>query len=264
MRIKTLISRYFDRGNVSVFGLRGTGKDVLFGNVIARRNKPYVSNIDYGYDYHEFDYSKVDIKSDYRDFIKGTPKPYKWRYPMGADIYLSDCGVYFPAQYCGELNRDYKSLSTYVALSRQVSHNNVHTNAQCLNRVYDKLREQSEFYIMCRGCKILFGIAFMKIRIYEKYQSAVDRVRPFKMTLTFKQKKDPVALTNYQLAKDKYANTYGEVFDKILIFKNKSKHDTYFFENYLKGEIVENTQKNPPDPSVHILDAVNDLDASSR
>ena len=44
MRFKRII-RYFKRGNVCVTGLRGTGKDLLMGNVIARRKKNYVSNL---------------------------------------------------------------------------------------------------------------------------------------------------------------------------------------------------------------------------
>lgn len=239
MRLKRVI-HLFDRGNVSVFGLRGTGKDVLFGNVIARRKSPYVSNIDYGYEFYPFDYSKVDVCNSYKNFLTGKINPYTWTYPMGADIYLSDCGIYFPAQYCNELNRDYKSLATYIALSRQVSHNNVHTNAQALGRVYDKLREQSETYIMCLFCKVLFGgrLVIQGIRIYDKYQSAVDRVKPFTMRLSLKQKNDPVARTNYQLHRDNFQNSHGSIRDHLLIYVNKSKHDTYFFETYLKGNLT--------------------------
>ena len=44
---KRKILTLFKKGNVSICGLRGTGKDMLTANVIARRKRPYISNIDY-------------------------------------------------------------------------------------------------------------------------------------------------------------------------------------------------------------------------
>ena len=46
MGIRKII-KLFENGNVNVTGLRGTGKDVLFSNVIARRKSKYISNVDY-------------------------------------------------------------------------------------------------------------------------------------------------------------------------------------------------------------------------
>ena len=37
------VVKMFKKGSVCVSGLRGTGKDVIMGNVIARRKKPYIS-----------------------------------------------------------------------------------------------------------------------------------------------------------------------------------------------------------------------------
>ena len=51
MSLKNIL-KLFKNGNVCVTGLRGTGKDVLFGNVIYRlftkNHIPYISNLDYG------------------------------------------------------------------------------------------------------------------------------------------------------------------------------------------------------------------------
>lgn len=47
MRFKKMM-KHFEDGNVCVIGLRGRGKDMLQGNVIVRRKKPYISNTDYG------------------------------------------------------------------------------------------------------------------------------------------------------------------------------------------------------------------------
>lgn len=47
LRIKKLV-KIFNSGSVQVSGCKGTGKDVLFGNVIRRQKKPYISNLNYG------------------------------------------------------------------------------------------------------------------------------------------------------------------------------------------------------------------------
>ena len=44
------IIKMFESGCVSVSGMMGTGKDLLMGNVIMRRKRPYVSNMNYGGD----------------------------------------------------------------------------------------------------------------------------------------------------------------------------------------------------------------------
>ena len=46
MRLKKII-KMFEKGNVCVCGLKGSGKDMLFANVVNRRMKPYVSNTEY-------------------------------------------------------------------------------------------------------------------------------------------------------------------------------------------------------------------------
>ena len=34
-------------------------------------------------------------------------------YPDGTDIYLSDAGIYFPSQFCSELNREYPFMAVF-------------------------------------------------------------------------------------------------------------------------------------------------------
>ena len=231
MTIKGII-KLFERGNVCVTGLRGTGKDVLFGNVIARRKRDYVSNLNYTNDsrYHLLDFGAIDCgKNDYRDLLSGNVKYYRYPYPSGSDIYLSDAGIYFPSQYCSELNRDFKYLPTYFALSRQVSHNNVHVNVQNLNRCWDKIREQSDIYIRCRGCVVLFGkLVIQTITIYDKYQSCLDRVEPARISVPFMAKKE--VQQNARMYLDKFRNTYGVVKNRLLVYWHMSEHDTYYFE----------------------------------
>lgn len=233
MFFKSII-KMFRRGNVCVTGLRGRGKDLIIGNVIAREGKKYVSNVDYGVGYIPIDFNALSCsRNTYDNFIRGNIIPYQYPYPEGVDIFISDAGIYFPAQYCNELNKKYQGLITYMALSRQISANNVHFNVQNLNRTWDKFREQSDTYIRCRHCFYLGGLVIQFITVYDKYQSCVDRVKPCKVHVPLFNKE---ARVNAQIYRDKYYNTYGEVKNHILIYFNKSKHDTRYFKKLLRGK----------------------------
>lgn len=71
MSIKKIIKLY-ENGNVSVSGNCGSGKDLLQANVIVRRKKPYVSNVNYGGEFYALDFTKLDCGSNYEDFINGN------------------------------------------------------------------------------------------------------------------------------------------------------------------------------------------------
>ena len=234
MRFSKIV-KLFKRGSVCVTGLRGCGKDVLFGNVIARRSdEPYVSNLDYGFDYYKWDYNNINLSGNtYDNLLHGNIKIYEYPYPIGSDIYLSDCGIYFPSQYCSELNKKYPSMPMYMALSRQISHNNVHINVQNLNRAWDKIREQSDIYIMCNWCLVIFGFVLQSVTLYDKYESCVNRVKPCRVTrplLCF----DKTALSQIDIYLDNFYNQHGSVKKKLLFYRNRSQHDTYYFEKLFK------------------------------
>lgn len=236
MNFKKIVKMFKD-DNVCVTGLRGTGKDMLMSNVIARRNEAYISNVDYGGKHAPLDFNALDMGGNsYKDFINGTLKKYEFPYSMESDIYLSDAGVYFPSQYCNELNRDYKHLPAFMALSRQLAHSNFHTNCQNLNRCWDKLREMSGTYIRCRKCIYIPKIDWViqLITIYDKYQSCVDRVQPCRITSPLFNRDSK---TNVDIYRDNFFNTHGTVKNRILIYKNKSSYDTYYFEKLLKEGI---------------------------
>lgn len=233
MRFKKII-RLFEDGNVSVCGMRGRGKDLLMANVISRRKDiPYVSNIDYGGEYNEYDYNKLDVCNGYDNFIKGDVNKYVYPYPDGTDVYLSDAGIYYPSQYCNELNKKYPSVPVFMAISRHVGKCNFHFNAQNLNRVWDKIREQSDTYILCRRCIYipLVNIVLQWVTVYDRYQSAVDRQKPLLLPIPLfatKQTKQQakIALANYEA-------THGVIKNGFLIYKNKSKYDTRRFKDML-------------------------------
>jgi hypothetical protein len=233
------IVKLFDNNSVSICGKKGRGKDLLMSNVVARRkSKYYISNVDYhckNKQFIRFSGEKLSTGNTYADFLNDTCKQYIYPYPDGTDIYLSDCGIYFPSQYCGELNRDYRDIPVFMALSRQLGDCYVHTNAQALNRVWDKIREQSDTYIDCRGCKVLnlFGlkIVFQRIRIYERYDSAVAGVPPCRIRI-------PVfgsqAKSNAKIERERYAVAYGDVKSRLLIYLHRTKYDTRVFKSILE------------------------------
>lgn len=250
MRLKKLQKKYFNKGNVCVTGLRGSGKDLLFSNLIVRKNKPYISNLDYtnGKNYTKLNFLNLNLSENtYKDLLNGTLKPYAFSdyYVLGSDIYLSDAGVYFPSQYCNELNRDYKHFPIYMALSRQVSHNNFHINVQNLNRCWDKIREQSDTYITCNWCiylklskiPILGNLlqlkdrVFQRITIYDKYESCVNRVKSPRIHVPLLNKE---AKTQAQIYLDNHRTQHGTIKNKFLFYKNKSSYDTLYFEKLFK------------------------------
>lgn len=227
------IIKLFEDGNVCVCGLKGRGKDMLMANVTQRRRLPYVCNVDYGGDWIPFVPSDFDCGGNtYKNFITGDINYYEYPFPEGTDVYISDVGIYFPAQYCDKLNRDYGYFATYMAIPRHVADANVHFNVQNLNRAWDKIREQSDTYIMCNKCIVFRGWVFQMVTIYEKYQSAVDRVPPFRVPKPFI---NPDRLQQWRLAKLNYDIAYGEISRRLLVYKNLSSYDTRIFREVLKN-----------------------------
>lgn len=242
MRINKII-KFFEEGNVCVCGERGAGKDMLFANVIARRNLEYISNAEYAkknglpITWHPLDFSMIDCGGNsYRDFMSGNIKPYKYPYPLGVDVYITDVGVYMPSQYCNELNKYYKEIPTFMALSRHLGECNVHLNVQNLNRAWDKLREQSRRYITCLKCKVIRlpfkrQLVFQKVRLYQKSQSCVDNVPALKLPFYLFFGRDKVQAKLYKL---NYRISHGEIKESTLIYFNRSNYDTHVFRDMLE------------------------------
>lgn len=239
MRFKK-IRKLFEEGNVCVVGLRRRGKDMLFANVVSRRKLPYISNTDYKAScsrFYPLELDKLDCgKNTYQNFIEGNLNYYSFPYPDGTDVYIGDCGVYFPAQYCNELNKRYGYISTFMALSAQLGKCNVHVNCQNLNRIYDKLREQCDTYVTCNRCIYLFGFVIETVTIYDKYESCANRVEPFRMRLPLFAKKEMKNLL--LIEKEKYRLQHGSIRRGTLFFFNRSKYNTRIFK-----EILENGRK---------------------
>ena len=231
MRFKKII-KLFEENCVSVSGMKGTGKDIFFGNVIARRKVPYVSNLNYGYCLEELKLENLDLHNNYKNWNSVNIIPYNYPYTLGADIYLSDAGIYLPSQYCNQLNKDYEGIISFQALCRQVcGGTRFHFNTQNLNRVWDKIREHSDVYIRCKKCVVLFGIVFQSITIYDKYESCLSRLNPCRVKVPLLGDKN--AKMQARLYLDNFYNQHGKVSNRLLIYRNKSKHDTWYFGRLL-------------------------------
>lgn len=226
------IIRLFEDGNVCVCGLRGRGKDMLTANVVMRRKKPYVSNTDYGGHFYAFVPKQFDCGGNtFRNFLSGNVFRYVFPYQDGTDIYIGDAGIYFPSQYQGELVKDYGYLATFMALSRHLGDCNVHFNVQNLNRVWDKIREQSDTYIMCMGCTVLFHkIVIQRVRIYELYDAALKRVPPFRLPRPWL---NPDRIFQWKIQKQNYEIAHGLIKSKLLIYWNRSHYNTRIFKEVL-------------------------------
>lgn len=186
--LKRKFVKQFDKGNVLVSGMRGRGKDVAFCVVINSRKRNYISNIQYSSpkkSYQRFDFdAKVWALAGntYTDLIDNEVRTYVYPYPDGIDYYISDAGIYFPSQYQNELVKRYSGAPMFHALSRHLGDCNVHVNSQRQNRVWDKIREQSDIYIVMRGCHVLKRTRFALIRytIYANEESAEAQIKlPF-------------------------------------------------------------------------------------
>ena len=228
--------KLFENGNVMVTGVKGSGKDVLFGNVIARIGRPYISNCDFTHDdkFIPLDFKKLDVgKNNYRNFIHSDIRKYIYPYADGYHIWISDAGNYLPSHYCSQLDKEFPYLPTLFSLIRQLGDCQIHTNTQAYERVWNKLREQSsDHFIRCDKCIVLFGkIVIATYYYYDKASSCEARVKPCRITLPLLANKDQ--RLQVAMYRDKFYNQYGTVKKKFYICWNRSKHDSRFFKEVL-------------------------------
>lgn len=224
------IARKFEEGNTITFGAKGKGKDLLLQKVIKVRKKKYFSNIDYGYGWNYINLAELKLGNNtYENFIEGIVEVVEKNEQLeGADIYISDAGIYLPSQYHYLLDKKYKSLPIFYALSRHLYNNNVHVNTQALNRVWDKLREQADSYFKALKTIKVCGLLFTKVRYYETYQTASENRAPMRKRLLNKYSKG---------LSDEYQAYNGLVYDMWIVqLKSKVKYDTRYFHEVVFGK----------------------------
>lgn len=241
LKNKKQLCNLFSNGNVIVFGKKRKGKDILFNAVINARKKRCYSNISFNKKYSSVkDISDFELKGiDYKAFInKGTLERINrsdLNFEDGYDLYISDAGIHLPCQYNSELDKRYRSFPILYALSSQVFKMNIHLNTQALNRPWDKIREQADYYIKALHTTFIFGLVITRYRVYDKYASALNDLRVFKTSGGILKKSN-----DSKAQKDTYLAMNGVIEEHFIIqFKKHIDYDTNAFRCKLINETEE-------------------------
>lgn len=225
---KRHLKREFERCNVIVAGKKGSGKDLLFQAMINARKKPYYGNIDYGGDYEPITLKEVSTAPNtYFEFIKDNITEIERRFVEDKDIYISDGGIFLPSYMDSTLYKQFPSFPIFYALSRHISHSNVHVNVQNFGRLWKALREQADAFVYVK--KTISVPFFLAIRAnwYDKYESAEARLEPVKSRFFNKFSKAET---------DIYTASNGDIkCGWVIIRKSSVRYDTRAFEKVLYG-----------------------------
>lgn len=230
------ILKIFSSGNVIVSGLRGRGKDLLFCFVINKRKRNYISNVQYSkptakYQRFDFDPKVWELASNtHVDLVEKSVKPYTYPYPDNIDYYISDSAVYFPAAYFSDLQKRYKSAPLFQALSRHLGDCNVHCNTQVMTALWDKMRLQSDLFIVMRSARVFFHrFSRVSLYLYNKRESAEEQIIPprFGIGKTSRQ-----ARYNFEIA-------HGKILKISFWFVLKYAYDSRRFKKILENRCVD-------------------------
>ena len=228
---KNELIRVFSDGNTIVFGLKGRGKDLIFNKAINSRNVNCYANIPYN--------KQLCTIKDIRDFsvspntftniLDNDVKIIQKTNMENCDFYISDGGIFLPSQYSNTLIKMYPSLPIYYALNRHLTNSNIHINSQYLGRVWDKLREHSAYYIMAERTRKIFGFLITKFIVYDKYDSASAKLRPYKVT-------GLVTHSESRANKEDFESKHGYV-KRFWIIQNKKHvyYDSRYFHRVFYG-----------------------------
>lgn len=223
------VVRQFERSNVIVAGKKGKGKDLLFQYVIKKRKMPYYANIPYGGDYLPVKLKEIAAEGNtFHEFLQGKVKQSPRRFLENTDIYISDGGVFLPSFADSILDKYYPEMPPYYALSRHTANHNIHVNVQNFERLWKKLREQADYYILVKKRIILPHFILIKAIGYDKLQSAINALEPVKGRFFNKFSR---------AERDIYEASNGEIKSGwIIVSKSMIDYDTRAFEPILYGD----------------------------
>lgn len=234
---KRFFVRLFSRGNVLVSGLRGRGKDVAFCIVINSRKRNYISNVQYSSPRKKFQRFDFDpkvwelAKNTHNDLVTSNIKPYTYPYPDNIDYYISDAGVYFPSQYQSDLCKRYPSAPLFQALSRHLGDCNIHCNVQRQNRLWDKLREQSDIFIVMR--RTIF-IPHTKICLVWATEYELAESAELQLKLPF----FGIGKTARE-AKNNFMISHGQIKKHFFVTRLPYRYDSRRFKRILENNCVD-------------------------
>ena len=214
--------KQFERNNVIVFGKKGSGKDMLFQQIINARKKHHYSNISYGNKTLPIVMNDISLwPNTYEEMINGKITKVKPNLNERYDIYISDAGVMLPSQYDWLLHKKYPSLPLLYALQRHLYASNMHVNVQSLSRVWKPIRELADGYVQSESIFWIGPIYFQLITYYDRYESAERSLLPMKRRIV-NGMSDAIA--------DQYIATNGLIKPMFLIgTKKRIKYDTRYF-----------------------------------
>ena len=216
--------KQFERNNVVVFGKKGAGKDMLFQQIINKRNKLHYSNIPYGKNTLPIVMNDISLwPNTYENMINGQITKIKPNLNERYDIYISDAGVMLPSQYDWLLHKKYPSLPLLYALQRHLYASNMHVNVQSLGRVWKPIRELADGYIQCEKIIWLGPIYLQFVTYYDRYNSAEQSLLPMKRRL-INGMSDAIT--------DQYIATNGLIKPMYIIgTKKRIYYDTRYFRD---------------------------------
>lgn len=231
----------FNHGNVIVSGMKGRGKDFAFCLVVNARKRNYISNVCYSSPKKKFQHFPLDLKvwelanNTYSDLVSGEVKPYTYPYPDGIDYYISDASIYFPAAYFSELNKRYKSAPIFQSLSRHLGDCSVHCNCQVQTQLWDKIRIQSDTFVVMKRCLHLFGKFFwLSSVVYSEAESAEKQITPPRFGFG----------KNGRLAKSNFEIAHGTMYRLRFFCRLPYMYDSRRFKKILENNCVDYGSEN--------------------
>lgn len=243
------VVRVFRSGNVLVAGPKGSGKDTLFSLVINRRSKNgeiHAANIKYQDDttVRAVGYYRLENNSR-KNFVSDKFETETKQFTEREDYYISEAGLALPAHQNRQLEKDYPTFPIVYALSRHLGEFSIHANAQSFTRIWDKLREQADYFIWCNSCHHFGRIVRQDIIIYNRAETAYQHIQPFRVRrgLLGRRNKEDLAYAQRFNAK------YGVV-NRLVFWYIKDKKQTYdtriFYKKLYKKEApFINGKQNP-------------------
>jgi hypothetical protein len=175
------VARQFDRNNMIVYGKKGTGKDMLFQQVINKRKQTHYSNINYGKTTLPIQMNQLSLyPNTFETLINNKIVKVQPNLVEKTDVYISDAGVMLPSQYDYLLHKKYPSLPLLYALQRHLYNSNLHANVQSLGRIWKPLRELADGYIKCEKVIWIGPMYIQLFTYYDRYESAERTLLPMK------------------------------------------------------------------------------------
>ena len=233
------LKKIFNNQSVIVFGRKGSGKDLLFQAIINTYKNGYLSNQNYGGKYENINISEMNVAPNtYETLLNNNITIVKKNDDFEKkDIFISDGGIYLPAQYDYLLNKFYKSMPLYFALSRQLYNQNIHINTQNIERIRKQLREQADYFIKVRRSLRIFNTFYIFYTTYDKYSSAQQDLRQIGALKSNKYGKTTKAV--YNASNGEIKNGYIKLKIKNIYYDTRAFHKKLFGYDFKKMKLLE-------------------------